>query len=246
MNRRALLLLALVAVGCAVALVVDVPDVTTLRDWLADAGPAGWAALVACLALATLAPVPRTALSLLAGVLAGFWGGLALALSSGVLGAAAGFTLARWLGREAVTRLAGPRLARADAQLSQHGFVAVVTGRLVPVTPFTLVSYAAGLSGIRWRDYLLGSAVGLVPGTLLHVTIGATVGAAGHTGGWTLAASLVPLTLALTVFGALAHRRRRDARTVGTTDADAAAPPCRDDGPATSRPGGAAGAGSGD
>ena len=103
---RAGVLVALVLAGCVLAVVVDVPGVDTVRSWLDDAGPLGWAGLVAASALATLAPVPRTALSVLAGVVAGFWGGLAVAWTSGVLGALAGFALARWLGRETVTRLA--------------------------------------------------------------------------------------------------------------------------------------------
>jgi uncharacterized membrane protein YdjX (TVP38/TMEM64 family) len=205
--RHALLFGVLVLAGCVVALVVDVPAVGTLRGWLADAGTPGWAGLLVCLALATLAPVPRTALSMLAGVLAGFWGGLALAVGSGVLGALAGFALARWLGREAVTRLAGPRLAQADALLTRRGMVSVMTGRLIPITPFTLVSYAGGLSGIRLRDYLAGSALGLVPGTLLHVTIGATVGAAGDGGGATLLLSLLPAAAAVVALFALRGRR---------------------------------------
>jgi uncharacterized membrane protein YdjX (TVP38/TMEM64 family) len=209
---RAALLVLVVLGGCAVALLVDVPAVATLRDWLNSLGAVGWATLLLGLALATLAPVPRTALSVLAGVLAGFWGGLALALGSGVLGALAGFALARWLGRETVTRLAGPRLARADALLTERGMLAVLTGRLIPVTPFTLVSYAGGLSGIPLRPYLAGSALGLVPGTVLHVAIGATVGAAGETGGPTLLLSLVPLSLALVVLVAVRLRRRRTAR----------------------------------
>jgi uncharacterized membrane protein YdjX (TVP38/TMEM64 family) len=211
--RRALIRGALFAVllvaGCAIALLVDVPDVPTVRAWRDSLGVPGWAALVVCLALATLAPVPRTALSVLAGVLAGFWGGLALALGSGVLGALAGFALARWLGRETVTRLAGPRLARADALLSQRGMLAVMTGRLIPVTPFTLVSYACGLSGIRLRSYLAGSALGLVPGTLLHVAVGATVGTAGDTGGPVLLLSLGPLALAVAAFAAFTRTRHR-------------------------------------
>jgi uncharacterized membrane protein YdjX (TVP38/TMEM64 family) len=212
---HAVLFLLLVAAGCAVALLVDVPAVGTLRGWLADRGPLGWTALLAALALATLAPVPRTALSVLAGVLAGFWAGFALALASGVLGALAGFGLARRLGRDAVTRLAGPRLAGADELLARRGTVAVLTGRLVPVVPFTLVSYAGGLSGIRLRDYLLGTAAGLVPGTVLHVSIGATVGAAGDGRGLLL--SLVPLALALVVLaGARArYRRSTSARAEG-------------------------------
>jgi uncharacterized membrane protein YdjX (TVP38/TMEM64 family) len=177
--RHAVLFVVLLAVGCVLAVSVDLPDVAGLRSWLAGRGPLGWAVLLAGSALATLAPIPRTAVSVAVGVLAGFWAGLPLALTAGVLGALAGFALARWLGRETVARLAGPRLARADALLARRGLLAVLTGRLVPVVPFVVVSYAGGLSGIRLRDYLVGSALGLVPGTVVHVAIGAAVGSAG-------------------------------------------------------------------
>jgi uncharacterized membrane protein YdjX (TVP38/TMEM64 family) len=198
--RHAALFAALLAAGVLAAVLVDLPDVPALRARLADSGPAGWTALLLGLALATLAPVPRTALSLLAGV---------LALGSGVLGAQLGFALARWLGRETVTRLAGRRLAHADALLTRRGTVAVMTGRLIPITPFTVISYAAGLSGIRPRDYVLGSTIGLVPGTVLHVAVGASVGAAGDGPGLLL--SLVPLAAA--ALAALAvHRWRRGRR----------------------------------
>ncbi|WP_448615023.1 TVP38/TMEM64 family protein [Modestobacter sp. URMC 112] len=209
--RRGLLFVALVGAGCVLALVVDVPDVGTLRDRLAEGGPAAWGVLLAGLALATLAPVPRTALSVLAGVLAGFWAGLGLALASGVLGALAGFALARCLGRETVERLAGPRLVRADGWLAGRGFLAVLTGRLLPLVPFTVVSYAGGLSGIRLRDYLAGSAVGLVPGTVLHVAVGASVGAAGEDDGPGLLLSLLPLALAGAALLAVRTWRRRPA-----------------------------------
>ena len=192
---RAVVLVVLVVAGCVLALLVDVPDVATVRAWLDARGTAGWLLLLAALSLAPLAPVPRAALSVLAGVLAGFWGGLALSLASGVLAALAGFWLARWLGRETVTGLAGPRLARADALLTRRGAVAVLVGRLLPVTPFTLVSYAGGLSGVAPGAYLLGTAIGIVPGSVLHVSIGATVGAAGDGGGLLL--GLVPLGLGL-------------------------------------------------
>lgn len=204
---RAAVLVALLLAGGIVALTVDLPLVDTLRGRLDDAGAWGWVGLTAVSALATLAPVPRTALSVLAGVLAGFGGGLAVAWTSGVLGAVAGFGLARLLGRDVVTRLAGPRLARVDGLLSDRAFLSTLLGRLTPVAPFTLVSYAAGLSGMRWTPYTAGSAVGLLPGTVLHVGIGATVGAAS--GGWPLLLSGVPLAVVGTVMLALADRRRR-------------------------------------
>ena len=210
---RSAALLGLLTAGVVVAVLVDVPDVATVRGWLDRRGPVGWVLLLAAFSLAPLAPVPRTALSVLAGVLAGFWAGLALSVVSGVLAALAGFGLARWLGRGTVTRLAGPRLARADALLTRRGAVAVLAGRLVPVAPFTLVSYAGGLSGIPLGAYLLGSVGGIVPGSVLHVGIGATVGAGGGGG---LLLGLVPLALALV---GLALGRRWQLRRRGRTGA---------------------------
>jgi uncharacterized membrane protein YdjX (TVP38/TMEM64 family) len=176
--RRAWLRLAalglLLAVATAVALTVDRPDVATLQGWVDDAGPLGWTAVVLGVSGALMTPIPRTALTVLLGAAAGFPAGLAVAVLSGWLGGMGGFALGRFLGREAVTRLAGPRLDRADRLFRDRGFLAVVVARMTPV-PFALVSYAAGLSSIRWLPATLGTLVGVVPGALLHVGIGASV-----------------------------------------------------------------------
>ena len=171
--RFALLGLLLV-VATVVALTVDRPGVPALRGWLDGAGPLGWAAVVLGVSGALMTPVPRTALSVLLGAAAGFPAGLAVAVAAGWLGGMGGFVLGRHLGRDAVARVAGRRLARADRLFRDRGFLAVVLARMSPV-PFWIVSYAAGLSSIRWLPATLGTVVGVVPGAVLHVGIGASV-----------------------------------------------------------------------
>lgn len=171
--RFALLGLLLV-VATVVALTVDRPGVPALRGWLDGAGPLGWAAVVLGASGALMTPVPRTALSVLLGAAAGFPAGLAVAVVAGWLGGMGGFVLGRHLGRDAVARVAGRRLARADRLFRDRGFLAVVLARMSPV-PFWVVSYAAGLSSIRWLPATLGTVVGVVPGAVLHVGIGASV-----------------------------------------------------------------------
>ena len=171
--RFALLGLLLV-VATVVALTVDRPGVPALQGWLDGAGPLGWAAVVLGVSGALMAPVPRTALSVLLGAAAGFPAGLAVAVVAGWLGGMGGFVLGRHLGRDAVARVAGRRLARADRLFRDRGFLAVVLARMSPV-PFWVVSYAAGLSSIRWLPAALGTVVGVVPGAVLHVGIGASV-----------------------------------------------------------------------
>ncbi|WP_409328836.1 TVP38/TMEM64 family protein [Trujillonella humicola] len=172
---RAVALAVLLAVGVAVAATADLPAVDSARDWLDDAGALGPVLLALGVGLALLGPVPRTALSVLAGLVAGFWTGLAISLAGGVIGGVGAFVLGRALGRPAVTALAGPRLARADRFLDTRGFAAVLALRLFPAAPFAVVSYAAGLSAVRPAAYLAATAVGLVPSTVLQVGAGASV-----------------------------------------------------------------------
>lgn len=121
-------------------------------------------------------------------------------------GAGIAFALARLLGRDAVARIDNARLRRLDALLARRGLLAVIGVRLVPLLPFTALSYACGLSAVRPRDYLLGTAVGILPGVVAYVAIGA-FGATPGSDPFLLA---VGGLVALAVIGSVVHRRRRD------------------------------------
>jgi len=79
------------------------------------------------------------------------------------------YLLGRWLGRDAVRRIAGRRINRLSRRIARRGVLAVTVLRLMPVAPFSLVNLVAGASHIRLRDFLLGSAIGMAPGILLTV-----------------------------------------------------------------------------
>jgi uncharacterized membrane protein YdjX (TVP38/TMEM64 family) len=209
---RAAALAVLGGIAAVVVAVVDLPAVDPVRDWLDGAGPAGPLLLALGVGLAQLGPVPRTALSVLAGLTAGFPLGLAISLVGGMLGGAGAFFLGRLLGRPAVASLAGERMARADRFLDARGFGAVLTLRLIPAVPFSAVSYAAGLSSVRPGAYLAATAMGLVPSTILQVGVGASV---EHLDRWagllTTPAGTAVVAAAALVAGGLAlwWRRRR-------------------------------------
>ena len=205
----AALLGALLVAGLVLALTVDLPRVDTVRAWLDGAGGAAWVALALGVVLVLLVPVPRTAVSILVGVVAGFGPGTAVALTGGLLAGVVAFGLARFLGRAAVTRLVGPRLDVVDRLAVDRGFWAVLGGRLLPVVPFVLLSYGAGLTAVRLGPYALATAIGLVPGTLVQVGIGASVGS--FAGGTATVVPVVAAVLGLTVLGLVVRRRRRGA-----------------------------------
>lgn len=212
-------LLVVLAAGTLLALRVGLPPVEELRTGLSGFGAAAPLVLGVAYAAATLAWLPRNVLSATCGLLLGFAGGVPVALAGSLLGGATGFALARLLGRDAVGRFVRGRIDRADALLLRRGFVTVLTARLLPVVPFTAVTYAAGLSAVRSRDHLLGTAVGIVPGTLAYVAVGA-FGAMPET--WPVVGAVLALALggALLTRGLMARRARlRSAAAAASVDA---------------------------
>lgn len=129
-----------------------------------------WApALFVCLyAAATALALPGSVLTIAGGAVFGFGWGAVLNTVGANLGANAAFVIARSLGRDGVRRLTGNRLAGLDRAAGQGGFWAVFVLRLIPLVPFNALNFGAGLTALRWRDYALATAVGILPGTLVY------------------------------------------------------------------------------
>jgi len=86
------------------------------------------------------------------------------ALIGATMSGAMTFAIGRHLSKDAVRALAGRRLNDLSRRLGERGLLAIVFARVVPVGPFSVVNIVAGASHIRWRDFLLGTVIGLVPG----------------------------------------------------------------------------------
>ena len=88
------------------------------------------------------------------------------------IGAAAAFGIGRRIGRDAVAELAGERVLRLDAWIARRGFIAVLYARLIPFVPFNALNYVAGVTGVRARDYLVATTVGIIPGSFAYAALG--------------------------------------------------------------------------
>ncbi len=209
LSRRALLravtLTVLLVVVVLVAVVGGAPQRGQIEGWLTAAGPVAPLVFLLVYALSTLFPVPKNVLSILAGLLFGMGWGLVLVWAAAVLGAVTAYQLGRSLGREAVEALTGARLAKLDDVLARHGLLSIIAVRLVPVLPFTAINYAAGLTAVTFPAYLLGTALGIIPGTIAYVALGAY---ATELSSWPFVAAAVTLLL-LSVGGVIAARRWR-------------------------------------
>ncbi len=163
--------------------------------------------IMAVYLLGTLVMVPVTVLIIVTVVVFGPFAGAAYALAGTSLGAAAGYGVGRTLGRDAVQRFGGEQLNALSRQIGNHGLLAMVVLRLMPIAPFTLVNLVVGASRIRLRDCLLGTVIGMLPGILIAAALVDRVAAlAQRPNGWT--AALLAAVLVLPGMGVVALRRR--------------------------------------
>lgn len=120
-----------------------------------------------------VAPIPTVPIKVSFGLLFGFWWGSVLALLSALLGAGLAFGLARMLGQPFVARSARLQVLLCADCSERLLFRVVFTLRLIPLVSFALVSYAAGVTAMRARAFLLATALGMLPMTALYVGVGA-------------------------------------------------------------------------
>lgn len=204
------ILLAMCVAGTVAVFVVGLPDADTLRTSFAGHGWLGVAAFIGLYVVLSLTPFPASALTIVAGISFGLVEGLVVVVVAATLGAVAAFYLGRMLGRDAVRGMASGRLDSLDALLGRRGLLSVMLVRMVPIFPFAVVNYASGLTAVKVRDYVLGTAIGIVPVSAAYVAVGAYSGSPGSLPFVLAVVSLVVVT----AIGLLAVRRRRKTGSV--------------------------------
>jgi uncharacterized membrane protein YdjX (TVP38/TMEM64 family) len=149
-----------------------------LLERLRDLGPAAALLFIGIYALAAVAWVPGSVLTLAAGAVFGLVEGTIYALIGATLGASLAFLVSRYLARAAVERRLGAsrQLVAIDEALARQGAKVVFLLRLSPVFPFNALNYALGLTSVRFWHYVAASAMGMIPGTFLYVYTGYAAG----------------------------------------------------------------------
>jgi phosphatidylserine/phosphatidylglycerophosphate/cardiolipin synthase-like enzyme/uncharacterized membrane protein YdjX (TVP38/TMEM64 family) len=165
------------AVVALVAVLLGLWRFTPLADWVHPerlehavdvlrASPLTPLGVAILFVLASLAFVPVTLLIAATAVAFPPLEGAVYALVGVLCASGAAFVLGRKLGRGFVRKAAGQRLNEVSRQIGRRGVLAVAAVRLVPIAPFTLVNLVAGASHVRFRDFLLGTVLGVSPGIL--------------------------------------------------------------------------------
>jgi uncharacterized membrane protein YdjX (TVP38/TMEM64 family) len=116
--------------------------------------------------LSGMVAFPVTLIIIATVIVFGPWWGVFYALTGSELSALTVFGVGRVVGRDAVRRFAGSLLNRLSQKLSASGMTAVIAFRIVPVAPFSVINLIAGVSEIRFRDFAMGTFIGMLPGSI--------------------------------------------------------------------------------
>ena len=178
-------LLIFVFVSCAIVLVTLLLADAPLGAWIVAAvawfhhlGLRGGVLYALIYVAATVTLVPQTPFNLAAGFLYGaLWGSMLVSIAS-TIAATIGFLLARYCARDFVARKFGKyaRFESMDQAIEKNGFKLVLLMRLQPVfVPFAYLNIGLGLTRVRVTDYMLGTLLGTLPGTILYAYVGSAV-----------------------------------------------------------------------
>lgn len=148
-----------------------------LREWVNVETLTGFAAAfeqaqaaplltLAIFVIAGLVVFPLTVLIVVCVLVFGPLYGFLYSWLGALLSAMSTFALGHLLGRNTVRRFAGKKLGELNRRLAQRGVLTIIVVRIIPFSPFTITNMIAGASHIRFRDFVIGSAIGLLPGLI--------------------------------------------------------------------------------
>jgi uncharacterized membrane protein YdjX (TVP38/TMEM64 family) len=171
-RRQMAAIAATIVILVAILLLVPRPGAVQLRDWAASVGPWFPLAFLAAHIVITVFPFPRTAFTLASGLLFGPWLGISIAVVASTVSALLALLLVRAAGWRLDRLVPHPRIKTLDARLRQRGWPTVMSMRLIPAVPFSVLNYAAGASAVRALPYTWATLAGLLPGTAAVVILG--------------------------------------------------------------------------
>jgi phosphatidylserine/phosphatidylglycerophosphate/cardiolipin synthase-like enzyme/uncharacterized membrane protein YdjX (TVP38/TMEM64 family) len=207
---------------------------TPLREWINveslvhwsdrfEASPFAPLIVIGGFVLGGLLVMPVTMLIAATGIVFGPWLGMLYSLLGATLSAVFVYGIGREVGRDAVRRVAGRRINDLSRRIAKRGLLAMLFVRIVPVAPFSIINLVAGASHLGFRDFLIGTILGLLPGTILiSFFVDRIVAAVRHPGPVTFA--LLALVAGVAIAGTLAVRARLK-RSDAADASDQAAPP---------------------
>ncbi len=142
-----------------------------IEDILKQLGAYAPIGFVVIYAVATIIGVPGTILTILGGVIFGSFLGTISVVAGATIGACGAFFVSRFLARDFVAEkfMEKQWFKKLDQGIEEQGLYYILFIRLVPLFPFNGINFASGLTSVKFRDYFIGTAIGIVPASFVFV-----------------------------------------------------------------------------
>ncbi len=176
MKRKKLLLIS--AALAALILICNISGLyknSTLEDVKAYILSFGALAPVIYIIMFTLVPLtlfPDSILAVAGGAVFGLFWGTVYTIIGAACGGTLSFYISRNLGRNVVERLTKHKAQWFEGGVEKQGFLFILVLRLIPLIPFDIISYGAGLSRIKYKDFIAATIFGIIPGVLVYTNLG--------------------------------------------------------------------------
>lgn len=151
---------------------LNLNDIESVKHFILSFGPLAPIVYIIMFTLVPLTLFPDAILAIASGTIFGLFWGTVYTMIGAACGATLSFYIARFLGRDFVMHLIKHKAEWFEAGVERRGFLIVLIMRLVPLIPFDVISYGAGLSKIKFTDFLMGTLLGIIPGVLVYVNLG--------------------------------------------------------------------------
>jgi uncharacterized membrane protein YdjX (TVP38/TMEM64 family) len=153
--------------------VLSFQQVETIKTFVLSFGLLAPLVFILLFTLAPLIFFPDGILALAGGLIFGLYAGSVYIIIGALCGGSLSFYLARTYGTWLRDKLAHEKWIHFQKSVKNHGFIMIFLLRLVPLVPFNIISYSAGFSTIRYRDFFFATLLGMSPGVLVYANIGA-------------------------------------------------------------------------
>ena len=146
--------------------------VGTLKEYTQSFGSFAPIIYILIFTLVPLTLIPTSLIAISGGALFGLYYGSLYTLIGAAFGATLSFGLSRYFGKTLAEKLISNKAQCFSEHAEKNGFLFVFLLRLIPFVPFDVISYGAGLSRIRYIDFLCATCIGILPGVVAYSNIG--------------------------------------------------------------------------
>jgi uncharacterized membrane protein YdjX (TVP38/TMEM64 family) len=152
-------------------------DVESVKKYILSYGPlAAIISFILMILQSIIAPFPAFIITFANAAIFGWLFGAVLSWTSAMAGAGICFAIARIYGRDVVVKFTGKKVLKSiDTFFEEYGTNAILIARFLPFVPFDPISYAAGLTPMKFRKFFIATGIGQLPATIVYSYVGATI-----------------------------------------------------------------------